>query len=125
MDDSTRGDLVDALRGVIDAERNAVEQLGRSTASMAVAVDLVEGGVDVAALLEGDAAALARERVHLAIARLEEARHHLVVTVARAGLEEGITVTEFARSWGVSRQLASRLVKEARLSAPRAEFATP
>ena len=45
--------------------------------------------------------------------RFEEARHRMRVACFRMSLSEGLSIGGIARLWGISRQLASRLVNEA------------
>ena len=44
--------------------------------------------------------------------RFEEARHRMRVACFRVSLTEGLSIGGIARLWGISRQLASRLVNE-------------
>jgi len=47
------------------------------------------------------------------LTRFEEARHRMRVACFRMSLTEGLSIGDLARLWGISRQLASRLVHEA------------
>jgi hypothetical protein len=49
------------------------------------------------------------------LAEFEQSRREIRAATVAAGLEEGMSITEVAEIFGVSRQLASRFVKEARL----------
>lgn len=52
--------------------------------------------------------------------RFEEKRHRMRVACFRMSVTEGLSIGEIARVWGISRQLASRLVNEnANEPAPR------
>ena len=46
------------------------------------------------------------------LTRFEEARHRMRVACFRMSLTEGLSIGDIARLWGISRQLASRLVNE-------------
>jgi len=48
------------------------------------------------------------------LAEFEQSRREIRAATVAAGLEEGMSITEVAEIFGVSRQLASRFVKEAR-----------
>jgi Fic family protein len=48
------------------------------------------------------------------LAEFEQSRREIRTAVVAAAVEEGMTVTEIADIFGVSRQLANRFVKEAR-----------
>jgi len=47
------------------------------------------------------------------LTRFEEARHRMRTACFRLSLTEGLSIGAIARLWGISRQLASRLVNEA------------
>jgi hypothetical protein len=51
------------------------------------------------------------------LTRFEEARHRMRVACFRMSLTEGLSIGDIARLWGISRQLASRLVNEGTESA--------
>jgi len=46
------------------------------------------------------------------LTRFEEARHRMRMACFRLSLTEGLSIGAIARLWGISRQLASRLVNE-------------
>ena len=46
------------------------------------------------------------------LTRFEEARHRMRTACFRLSLTEGLSIGAIARLWGISRQLASRLVNE-------------
>lgn len=46
------------------------------------------------------------------LTRFEEARHRMRVACFRMSLTEGLSIVDIARLWGISRQLASRLINE-------------
>ena len=52
--------------------------------------------------------------------RFEEARHRMRMACFRMSLIEGLSIGDIARLWGISRQLASRLVNEATSGPPPA-----
>jgi hypothetical protein len=49
-----------------------------------------------------------------ALDEFEQLRHRSRLSLITAGLDEGMTIGQFGRAWGFSRQLAARYVKEAR-----------
>jgi hypothetical protein len=59
---------------------------------------------------------VASSRVNLTntITELERARAHMRMACFRLGHEEGATIAELGRLWGFSRQLASRISRDAR-----------
>ncbi len=58
---------------------------------------------------------IASTRVSLTntVAELERTRNQMRRACFRLGLEEGATISELGRLWGFSRQLASRIAREA------------
>ena len=60
-----------------------------------------------------------RESLTTAFANMEASRRHVRVHMFRALLAEGYSIGEIARRWGVSRQLASRLLREAKEGEPK------
>ena len=54
-----------------------------------------------------------RATVTDAIKGFETTRHHVRLVLVAMSLDDGMSIAEVARSWGVSRQLASRWVQEA------------
>ena len=47
------------------------------------------------------------------VAELERTRYQMRMACFRLGLEEGATISQLGRLWGFSRQLVSRIAKEA------------
>ena len=54
-----------------------------------------------------------RSAVTESIREFETVRHRTRLVLVAMSLDEGMSIAEIARSWGVSRQLASRWVREA------------
>jgi hypothetical protein len=50
----------------------------------------------------------------------EDVRHRMRVACFRLSLADGLSIGEVARLWGVSRQLASRMVRSRAADPPRA-----
>jgi hypothetical protein len=48
------------------------------------------------------------------LAEFDECRHRLRISITAAGLEEGMSIGDIGRAFGVSRQLAARFAKEVR-----------
>jgi transposase-like protein len=51
------------------------------------------------------------------LAEFDECRHRLRISITAAGLEEGMSIGDIGRAFGVSRQLAARFAKEVRAQA--------
>jgi hypothetical protein len=72
----------------------------------------IEQGDPVACLLEDVRADSWRSMLTEAVKGFEVARHRVRLVLVAMAIEEGMSITDVARSWGVSRQLASRWVQE-------------
>ncbi len=77
-------------------------------------VTKLRSGIPVAELLENVNAKAAREQLNDSLDALAFCRHTVRRALTAAGLEEGMTISDTGRAWGISRQLASRYAREAR-----------
>jgi hypothetical protein len=75
---------------------------------------LLKEGIEVSVALDQVHAGSARLSLTKTLASFELARHRTRLALIAFGLAEGMTIGELGRSWGFSRQLASRYAKEAR-----------
>jgi hypothetical protein len=75
---------------------------------------LLKEGTPVSEALDEVGAGAARQVMTETLATFEQMRHRTRLALIAAGLAEGMTIGELGRSWGFSRQLASRYAKEAR-----------
>jgi hypothetical protein len=91
------------LRSCEAAYRRSLRELERGTAMHTIMGTLGVGHV--------------REVLTESLDHFEQARHRSRIASIALGLEEGMTVGDLGRSWGFSRQLASRYAKEARMEA--------
>lgn len=85
------------------------------TIDHAVALSLLEGlrsGETVEAIVAKNQMATVRERLTDAVVELEAARSHARSEMFRALMLEGHSIGQIARMWGISRQLASRIVRD-------------
>ena len=55
-----------------------------------------------------------RVRMTELLSEFDECRHRLRISITAAGIEEGMSIGDIGRAFGVSRQLAARFAKEAR-----------
>jgi len=53
-----------------------------------------------------------RAAVNAALAEMQQARHRAQRSLFLLAVEEGFSLAEIARTWGISRQLVSRMTKE-------------
>jgi hypothetical protein len=69
---------------------------------------------DYSAALKGAQVSEDREDLNEALFRLEQRRRESRIASFRSALDHGVSISELARLWGFSRQMASRYAKEAR-----------
>lgn len=67
-----------------------------------------------ASALRADPVVKTRRPLDDALARLERARHNVLLSIFAVALDDGMTIGELGRNYGFSRQLAARYAKEAR-----------
>ena len=75
---------------------------------------LIASGADVREGLSNGPMSGLRHSLTESIEQLESARHQSRLSLVAVGLREGMTIGDFGRIWGISRQLASRYAREAR-----------
>lgn len=75
----------------------------------------VSNGRALSASIDEDGMSTDRDNLTSAIVDLEGARRAIRVQMFRALLSEGKSIGEIARIWGISRQLASRILRDAKL----------
>ena len=102
----------------LDAVENAMEEhldtVRYCMAQSRELRELIASGVDVNdALMAGRMAEL-RKSLTGSIKELEDTRHRSRLSLVAVGLREGMSIGDFSRIWGISRQLASRYAREAR-----------
>ena len=104
--------LVQSVEQLAIAIEKAIHTL---TLDHAVALSLIEGlrsDESVEAIVTSNKMASVREEMTDALVELEAARGHARAELFRALLREGSSIGQIARLWGISRQLASRIVRE-------------
>jgi hypothetical protein len=111
---STRDAAIRELELLL-ASAQAVRSSVRSTEGQyRKAIRLLRNGTDVSDALTEVQAGAARMALTETLNSFELLRHRSRLALIAAGLAEGMTIGELGRSWGFSRQLASRYAKEAR-----------
>lgn len=104
--------LVQSVEQLATAIEAAIETL---TLDHAVALSLIEGlrsEATIEAIANSNNMAAVRERMTDSLLELEAARSRARAELFRALLREGSSIGQIARLWGISRQLASRIVRE-------------
>ncbi len=90
------------------------DQLLESRKGFAHGLTLLEQGTSLSEALADLNSAERRVRMTDLLSEFDECRHRLRISITAAGLEEGMTIGDIGRAFGVSRQLAARFAKEAR-----------
>jgi DNA-directed RNA polymerase sigma subunit (sigma70/sigma32) len=111
-----RDAVVRAMERLIEADEEVRRQLVVAERVLKRGIARVESGEDMATALAATRAADRREEINDALEALTLARSDLRITVLAAGLEEGMSLSEVARGFGISRQLVQRLAKEHHLT---------
>jgi uncharacterized protein YerC len=104
--------LVQSIEQLVTALEAGIETL---TADRAVALSLIEAirsDETIEAIVTANDMATVRERMTDALTEIETARGRARVELFQALLREGHSIGEIARLWGISRQLASRIVRD-------------
>jgi hypothetical protein len=101
------------LEGLIESTVTLRRELESHEAVCRRVLSDVEGGLPMGCVLPAVQADTWRSALTDAIKGFEMTRHHARLALVAMSLEEGCTIAEVARTWGVSRQLASRWVQEA------------
>ena len=107
-----------ALHVTAAASARATSALEASASARSVIRDHVRSGGsvrDIEHLIETNAL---RANVSAALEDLERARHQSLRLLYQLLHAEGETMTEIGRSWGISRQLVSRLINEPNTKRP-------
>ncbi len=82
----------------------------------------VQEGMPIGAVLPSVRADSWRSALTGAMKAFESTRHQARLALVAMSVEEGTSIADIARSWGVSRQLASRWVQEAAALFPSADL---
>jgi hypothetical protein len=109
-------EAIDAHRNLAASIRTLMSVMERALDSVDDVLDLLHRGEPVAAILAKVQVHQVRRDVNAVLGNLERDRHQARLALIRAGLGQGLTITELGRLWGFSRQLAGRFAREARLS---------
>ena len=109
-----RDDAIEGIRSLLAAVDDLEEALGVARGKCRIALASLLEGKPVGDALDDAAASRSRPDLTDSLDRFEQFRHSSRLSLIAAGMEEGSSINSISRSWGISRQLASRLVKESR-----------
>jgi len=90
------------------------DQLLESRKGFTVGLKLLESDTPLGRALVELNSAERRVRMTELLSEFDECRHRLRISITAAGIEEGMSIGDIGRAFGVSRQLAARFAKEAR-----------
>ena len=99
-----------ALRASIAHLRSVLEKYGKQNDRLR---SRIEAGGDLGDTLDQLSGAGARRQMTEALEQFEVARHRVRLSMFALAEEQGMSISDVARSLGISRQLASRLAAEA------------
>jgi hypothetical protein len=99
---------------VIEAMENLQVVLSRRVESLRRSIQFERPAVDYEEAVKDSHMTEEREDLQQALCVLEQRRRESRVTAFRSALDHGVSISELARIWGFSRQMASRYAKEAR-----------
>ena len=106
-----------AIRGVelvIEAMEDLQVVLRRRVESLRRSIEYVEPADDYEEAVKDSHMTEEREDLQEALSLLEQRRRESRVAAFKSALDHGVSISELARIWGFSRQMASRYAKEAR-----------
>lgn len=115
MDDAIEQVIADVRRYTEAGERLA-ERLHQHTRWNEEDVERLRAGVSLTDSCHATGSAQRSRDLTRILAEFEESRRAIRSSTVLALLDEGMTISEIAQVFGVSRQLANRLVKDARMT---------
>jgi hypothetical protein len=105
-------EAVQSVEQLLDALAEARKAIRATEVALRRALKKVEQGSDVATAIATAHPAETRQLVNDTLTAVEQCRHEVRRTVFGAALKEGISIGDLGRSWGFSRQMASRYARE-------------
>jgi hypothetical protein len=111
---TNRDEAKEDLERLIVAVDELEERLEATKKVYQASLDSLKADQPLGDTLRSVGAAGARQAMTDALDRFEQLRHNSRLSMIATGLDEGMTINGLSKVWGISRQLASRLVKEVR-----------
>jgi hypothetical protein len=111
---SSRDDVARDVGRLVVAGQELRDRIRESRKGLQKGLELLDRGVGIDEALRALNTAERRLAMTELLTEFEECRHRLRLSITVAGLEEGMSIGDIARAFGVSRQLASRMAKQAR-----------
>jgi DNA invertase Pin-like site-specific DNA recombinase len=109
---SSQDEVVTAIEELITAIAMARTEMRRAERSLRGALQSIARGEAIESLIVLKPPAGKRQAFLDALEEVHRTRHMVRQKVFTHALAAGLSISEMARAWGISRQLASRYVKE-------------
>lgn len=113
---TTRDDAVESAERLLEALAGLRMAVRGAEAATRRALKMVETGASAADALMAIHPSDVRQSMNEALETAERARHDMRLLVFSVLLDQGVSIGELGRAFGISRQLAARLAREARSS---------
>jgi DNA-directed RNA polymerase specialized sigma24 family protein len=101
-----------SMKDLLGALAEARDEIRRSEQGIRRTLRRVERGQPLASAVIADEPSESRQAFDDAMESLTSLRHRTRSLVFALAVEEGLSIGEVGRTWGISRQLASRYVRE-------------
>jgi hypothetical protein len=108
------GEAIESVVEMLAALAQARKAMRETERDIRSALSKVDRGGDVASALIDMHPEESRHKVNDSLLHLDHCRHDVRVKVFALALEGGMTVDQLSEVWGISRNLAARIAKEAR-----------
>jgi hypothetical protein len=109
-----RDDAIADLRDLTEAAARLRNDLRATEGVYRRTTRTLERGTSVAKAMQMVKADQVRLGLTESIEDFEYIRHRARLSLTASGLDEGMTIGQIGRAWGISRQLAARYAREAR-----------
>jgi hypothetical protein len=109
---SSQDEVVQAVQDLIAAVAAARAEMRRAEQALRRVVGRIENGETVESLIVLRPPAEKRKAFLESLEEVHRTRHTVRRKVFTLAQQRGVTVADLARAWGISRQLASRYLKE-------------
>ncbi len=106
-------EAVESVEELIEALVSAGAEIRKTEQSLRLALKRVEEGEELESVLVTVQPADLRQSLNEALELVNQRRHATRLKVFALVLERGHSIADVGRAWGISRQLASRYVREA------------
>jgi hypothetical protein len=106
-------EAVEAVEELVEALVDAGAEIRNTEQSLRLALKRVQEGEELESVLVTVQPAGLRQSLNDAMEIVNQRRHATRLKVFALAVERGHSIAEMGRSWGISRQLASRYVREA------------